>query len=79
MKRLQAIDSSHSNTVALLCGPLVLFAITGTPPVTKQQLLAVKKAGQQDWQLETAAAPLKMLPFTAVAEEQYSTYLLVKD
>jgi DUF1680 family protein len=77
VKRLQSIDSSHPKTVALLCGPLVLFAITGTPPVvTGQQLLAAKKTGQQSWRVETAAGPLNMLPFTAIADEQYSTYLV---
>jgi DUF1680 family protein len=79
VNRLQAIDSGHPKTVALLCGPLVLFAITGTPPVvTGQQLLAAKKIGQQNWQVETAAAPLNMLPFTAIADEQYSTYLVAE-
>ena len=77
VKRLQSIDSSHPKTVALLCGPLVLFAITGTlPVVTGQQLLAAKKTGQQNWQVETATVPLNMLPFTAIADEQYSTYLV---
>jgi hypothetical protein len=77
IKRLQPIDSSHPKTVALLCGPLVLFAITGTPPVvTGQQLLRARKTGPQNWQVETAAAPLPMLPFTAIADEQYSTYLV---
>lgn len=75
--RLQSIDSSHPKTVALLCGPLALFAITDTQPVvTSGQLLAAKKTGQQNWQVETAAAPLNMLPFTAIADEQYSTYVV---
>ena len=77
-KRLEPIDSRHPKTVALLCGPLVLFAITDTPPVvTGQQLLAARKVGEQDWQVETAAGPVKMLPFTAIADEQYSTYLAI--
>jgi DUF1680 family protein len=77
VKRLQSIDSSHPKTVALLCGPLVLFSITSTPPVvTSRQLLAAKKTGQQNWQVEAAAAPLNMLPFTAIGDEQYSTYLV---
>jgi uncharacterized protein len=76
-KRLQSLDLRHPKTVALLCGPLVLFAITDTQPVVNsRQLLAAKKTGQQNWQVETAAAPLKMLPFTAIADEQYSTYLV---
>ncbi len=76
--RLEAIDPRHPKTVALLCGPLVLFAITDAPPaVTGQQLLAAKKVGKQDWQVETAAGRLQMLPFTAISDEQYSTYLVV--
>jgi DUF1680 family protein len=77
-KRLERVDSRHPNTVALVGGPLVLFAITErSPKVTSQQLLAAKKVGQQSWQVETAAAPLTMLPFTAISDEQYSTYLVV--
>jgi len=77
-KRLEAIDPRHPNTVALLSGPLVLFAITEKPPkVTSLQLLAAKKTAGQSWQVETAAAPLTMLPFTAISDEQYSTYLVV--
>ena len=49
--RLESIDPQHPQTVALLCGPLVLFAITATAPsITTQQLLAARKTGQQSWQ-----------------------------
>jgi DUF1680 family protein len=78
-KRLEPTDERHPNTVALLCGPLVLFAITDTlPAVTRQQLLAAKKIGEQKWQVETATARLNLLPFTAISDEQYSTYLVVQ-
>ena len=74
--RLEAIDAQHADTVALLVGPLVLFAITDPQPsVTGAQLLAAKNIGMQTWQVETAGEPLKMLPFTAVTDQQYSTYL----
>jgi DUF1680 family protein len=77
--RLEAVDAQHPQTVALLCGPLVLFAITDAPPVvTARQLLAARKAGQQSWQVETAGGAISMLPFTALADQQYSTYLIVK-
>ena len=77
-KRLEPIDLRHPNTVALLCGPLVLFAITDKQPkVTSKQLLAAKQIGSQSWQLETADAPFTLLPFTAISDEQYSTYLVV--
>ena len=39
--RLEPIDARHPDTVALLCGPQVLFATTSTTPtVTRHQLLA---------------------------------------
>jgi DUF1680 family protein len=76
--RLQAVDPQHPGIVALLYGPLVLFAITeAAPSVTRRQILAARKIGAQEWQIETGSGPLKMLPFTAIADEQYSTYLKV--
>ncbi len=76
--RVEAIDTQHPETVALMYGPLVLFAITDSAPtVTRKQLLAVKQAGAQRWQAETAVGPLTMLPFTAIGDEEYSTYLRV--
>jgi hypothetical protein len=77
--RLEAIDARNPQTVALVCGPLVLFAITDIPPkVTARQLLAARKTGRQQWQVETAGGTLDMLPFTAIADQHYSTYLSVQ-
>ncbi len=77
--RLEAVDALHPQTVALLCGPLVLFAITDVPlAVTARQLLAAKKMGQELWQVATSSGAISMLPFTAIADQQYSTYLVVK-
>lgn len=77
--RLEAIDAQHPQTVALLCGPLVLFAITDVPPVvTARQLLAARRIGPKSWQTETANGSLQLLPFTAIADQQYSTYLNVQ-
>jgi hypothetical protein len=76
--RLEGVDSQHGDTVALLVGPVVLFAVTDAEPkVTRAQLLAAKKTGAESWQVETANGALKMLPFTAIGEEQYSTYVRV--
>jgi hypothetical protein len=76
--RLEAVDPQHPETVALLNGPLVLFALTDAEPkLTRAQLLAAKKMSAQDWQVDTAAGPMKMLPFTAIGDEPYSTYLRV--
>jgi hypothetical protein len=76
--RLEAADPQHAETVALLLGPVVLFAITDSDPkITRAQLLAATKSGPQNWQVETANGPLKMLPFTEIGEEPYSTYLRI--
>jgi uncharacterized protein len=76
--RLEPIDAKHPQTVALLCGPLVLFAITDVPPaVTAQQLLAARRISRQLWQVKTASSALTMMPFTGITDQQYSTYLTV--
>jgi uncharacterized protein len=64
--RLEAIDKNHPNTVALVRGPLVLFAVADQPPaLTKQQLLsAVQVPKQTTWR-----------PFSDIGDAQYSTYL----
>jgi len=78
--RLEAIDARHPDVAALMAGPLVLFAVTDAEPaVTRAQLLAAKKVGAQEWQVETARGALRMLPFTAIEEQRYTTYLRVTE
>ena len=74
--RIEALDPQHLQTVGLLSGPLVLFGITeAQPAVTRAQLLAAKKIGLQVWEVATSNGPMKLLPFTAIGDEQYTTYL----
>jgi DUF1680 family protein len=77
--RLEPIDPQHPETVALCFGPLVLFAITDSQPaLTRNDLLAAKKVDGRTWQVTPGAGPpLKLIPFTDIAEQQYSTYLRV--
>jgi uncharacterized protein len=76
--RLEPIDPEHPQIVALLCGPLVLFAITDAPSsVTAQQLLAAKRIGNHEWQVEATGGSMSMLPFTIIEDQPYSTYLKV--
>jgi len=78
--RLEPIDAQHPQTVALVRGPLVLFAIADEPPVvTAGQLLAARRADRESWRVETAGGKIEMLPFTAIAGQPYSTYLVVKE
>jgi uncharacterized protein len=86
--RLEPIDPQHAQTVALVFGPLVLFAIADNQPsssrteslprtesLTRADLLAAQRTSQRSWQVKTTGAPLKLLPFTEIKDEQYSTYL----
>jgi DUF1680 family protein len=79
--RLEAINPQHPETVALVRGPLVLFPLgeTGTPEVrqsvTRQQLLAARRADEDRWQVATAKGAIDFVPFTSIGERRYSTYL----
>jgi len=78
--RLEAVDSQHPDTVALLHGPLVLFAITSSAStVTRAQLLNATRSKTSDtqWTMQTENGPLRLLAFPSIEEEQYSTYLNV--
>ena len=76
--RLETVDAQHADTVALLRGPLVLFPITNSAPiVSRAQLLATTNVGAGRWEVATAREPMMLLPFTAIEDEQYSTYLRV--
>jgi len=76
--RIEPLDPQHPETVTLLFGPLVLFAITDNQPALKRaDLLPAKRMDKRSWQVKTANASIKMLPFTDIGEEQYSTYLRV--
>lgn len=76
--RLEPVDPQHPQTVALLFGPLVLFAVTDTQPLlTSADLLAAKRTDKRSWRVSTVGGPIRMLPFTDIGEEQYSTYVRV--
>jgi DUF1680 family protein len=77
--RLEPIDAQHPDTVALVRGPLALFALTEeAPKVTREELLAAKQAkGEAAWMAGTAAGPMLLTPFSVIHEEKYRLYLQV--
>jgi DUF1680 family protein len=80
--RLETIDAQHTDTVALLQGPLVLMAVKEAqgaplPKVTREQLLAAKRVSERQWQVTSANGPVTMLPFTWLGSRPYTTYLKV--
>ncbi|HVO99307.1 MAG TPA: beta-L-arabinofuranosidase domain-containing protein [Bryobacteraceae bacterium] len=77
--RVEAIDATHLDTVALVRGPMVLFAIGDyLPSLTRQQLLsAVQIPGQPSWRTATHPGQVLFRPFVDIHEEKYTTYLNV--
>jgi uncharacterized protein len=76
--RTEPIDPQQVQTVALCFGPLVLFAITDEQPsLSHEDLLAAKRIGQRTWLIEAGTASVKLIPFTEIRDEQYSTYLRI--
>jgi len=80
--RLESIDgdaTKNPDTVALMRGPLALFALTEeAPKVTREELLAAKQVkGEAVWMTGTAAGPMLLTPFSLIHEEKYRLYLQV--
>lgn len=71
--RLVPLDTQHPNLVALVHGPVALFAIEpGSVRMTRQQLLAAERVGgSADWRVGNK---IMMKPFPAVTNETYRLY-----
>ena len=74
--RLEAIGYRQPNTAAVLSGPLVLFAITDKQPaLTRSQVLTASKSSPNEWRVNSENGSLLLMPFSAITEQTYSTYL----
>jgi uncharacterized protein len=80
--RLEAIDANHPNLVALLHGPLVLFALADAQPsFGESDLLRAKPMNNSAGDClahSTDGAAVTMRPFMNIDKENYSTYVLLK-
>jgi len=73
--RLEPLDTTHQDIVALLSGPLVLFPIgKPAPKPSRLELLSARAASPGKWQIAAANGPVNLLPFFSIDEEPYSTY-----
>lgn len=75
---LESVDSKNPNTVALLRGPVALFAVGSIPErITRQQLLATAALAQssEDWVAKTDSGTLTLRPFASIMNEDYRLYL----
>jgi len=56
----------------------VLFAIGNTPASLRQaEVLGARKVGSQKWQAKTSTGSVDLLPFTAITDQSYTTYLKI--
>ncbi len=74
--RLETINAQHSDTVALLVGPLVLFG-DQPPGLTRADLLAAKRVARELWNVNSGGQNTKMVPWMALEGQPYTTYLRV--
>jgi DUF1680 family protein len=77
--RLEALPG-HPDIVALLSGPLVLFAIrepgeVGPIVIAPDALLGAQRIGPRAWQVSIGSSKRLFVPFTEVGERPYSTYV----
>jgi uncharacterized protein len=78
--RLEAVDARHSDTVALLRGPLVLMAVKQeqegpAPKFTRGSLLSAQRVSERQWQAASINGTVKLLPFTSLGDLPYTTYV----
>lgn len=75
--RLQAVDAQNPQIVALVRGPLAMFAIGTLPPTfSRAQLLAASAAAasSEDWIVQGNGGKVTFRPFAAVGKETYRLY-----
>lgn len=75
--RLEAVEPESPKDVALMKGPLALFAVGEIPSrITRQQLLAATPVAStsDDWTVKTDNGALTMRPFMAIMSEKYRLY-----
>jgi DUF1680 family protein len=74
--RLARVDDRHPETVALLYGPVALFAIEpGTKSITQKQLMAAQRIGNSTaWEVTTDSGKVRMLPYPDIRDETYRLY-----
>ena len=75
--RLIPLDPQHPDIVALVCGPVALFAIDPGPNnITKRQLMAAQKVSSSsgDWVVETDRGKVWMKAYSAITSERYRLY-----
>jgi len=80
--RLETVDANHPDLVAVVYGPVVLFAVADSQPSFGRNGLLQAKATNNangDWLAKsTDGSEITMRPFMNIDKENYSTYVLLK-
>jgi hypothetical protein len=79
--RLEAVDGENPDVVALMRGPVALFAVGDSPErLTRKQLLAAEAVGKssEDWRVWTDGGVLTLRPFASIMSEKYRLYQKVE-
>jgi len=74
---LEAVDDQNPNNVALMRGPVALFAVGDVPTrMTHKQLLAATQVvkSSEDWSTKTDGGVLTLRPFSKIMSENYRLY-----
>jgi DUF1680 family protein len=74
--RLAPIDDRHPQLVALVYGPVALFAIEpAAQTISPKQLLAAQRIGNSSaWEVATDSGKVRMLPYAEIKDETYRLY-----
>jgi DUF1680 family protein len=74
--RLAPIDDHHQQIVALLYGPVALFAIEPTAStISQKQLLAAQQVGNSSaWEVATDNGKVRMVSYADIKDETYRLY-----
>jgi uncharacterized protein len=75
--RLESIEKETPNNVALLHGPVALFAVGEIPAMlSRKDLLAATplSSSSTDWVVKTDAGVLTLRPFSSIMSEDYRLY-----
>ena len=80
--RLEPVDANHPSLVALMRGPLVLFAVADSQPAfDKAELLRAQLANNAAGDSTATSADgksISMRPYMSIKDESYSTYVRLK-
>jgi DUF1680 family protein len=80
--RLEPVDAQNPNLMALLRGPIVLFAVGSLPAkITRAQLLGAAATSQssEDWLVKSDTARATFRPFASIGDEPYRLYHQVEE